>query len=272
MLSAVVRRVGVAQVDLVLAGARLVVAELHRDAEVLEHPHRAAAEVVGRAAGDVVEVPGRVDRLRPVDAVLGRLQQVELDLRMRVEREAALRRLRQRALEHVPRVGDGRLPVRRGDVAEHPRGEVDLAAPRQDLEGRGVRMRQHVGLERAGQALDGRAVESDALAEGALDLGRRDRDRLQRADHVGEPQSHELDLPLFDGAKNEVALLVHQPSFHAPAWDIRLAASGPVQCSCSRGIDDGCRAAAGGSAAESQTGAHPALPDGEGSRDRRSPG
>ena len=36
--------VGVAQVDLVLAGARLVVAEFHRDPEVLEHAHAAAAE------------------------------------------------------------------------------------------------------------------------------------------------------------------------------------------------------------------------------------
>ena len=63
-------RVGVAQVDLVLAGAALVVAELDRDAEVFEHAHRAATEVVRRAAGDVVEVARRVDRLGAVRAEL----------------------------------------------------------------------------------------------------------------------------------------------------------------------------------------------------------
>jgi hypothetical protein len=58
--------VRVAQVDLVLARAALVVAVLHRDAEVLEHPHAPATEVVRRAAGNVVEVAGRVDRLGAV--------------------------------------------------------------------------------------------------------------------------------------------------------------------------------------------------------------
>ena len=85
-------RVGVAQVDLVLAGPALVVAELDRDAEVLEHPHRAAAEVVRRAAGHVVEVAGGVDGLGAVRAERRRLEQVELDLGVRVEREAARRR------------------------------------------------------------------------------------------------------------------------------------------------------------------------------------
>jgi hypothetical protein len=43
-----------------------VVAVLDRDAEVLEHAHAAAAEVVRRAAGHVVEVARRVDRLGAV--------------------------------------------------------------------------------------------------------------------------------------------------------------------------------------------------------------
>ena len=130
MLSAVVERVGVAQVDLVLTGSALVVAELDRDAEVFEHPHRATTEVVRRAAGHVVEVAGGVDRLGAVGAERRRLEQVELDLGMRVEREAGVGGLRERALEHVARVGDGGLAVGRRDVAEHARGRVDLAAPR----------------------------------------------------------------------------------------------------------------------------------------------
>ena len=49
MLSAVRQRVGVAQVDLLLARRRLVVAELHRDAHRLEMRDGLAAEVVADA-------------------------------------------------------------------------------------------------------------------------------------------------------------------------------------------------------------------------------
>ena len=201
--------VGVPQVDLVLAGAGLVVAELHRDAQVFEHAHRAAPEVVRRAAGNVVEVAGRVDRLRPVFAVLRRAKQVELDLGVRVERESAIGCALERALEHVAGVGDCRHAIGGGDVAEHAPGRVDVATPRQRLERRRVGVREQVGFEGAAEALDGGAVEADALGEGALDLGRRDRHRFQGADDVGEPEPDELDAPLLDRAKNEVTLLIH---------------------------------------------------------------
>jgi hypothetical protein len=59
------QRVGVAQVDLVLPGGALVVAELDRDAHRLEHADGRAPEVVAVAVRHVVEVAGLVDRLRP---------------------------------------------------------------------------------------------------------------------------------------------------------------------------------------------------------------
>ena len=78
---------------------------------------------------------------------------------------------------------------------------------------------QDIGLVGAGQALDGRAVESDALVEGALDLGRGESHRLQGAHHIREPQAYELDAALLDRAENEVTLLVH---------------GGPFRCECRR--------------------------------------
>ncbi len=129
---------------------------------------------------------------------------------MRVERESGIRRLRERALEDVPRIGDGGLAVRRRDVAEHPRGGVDLSPPRQRLERRGVGVGEQVGFVRAGEALDRGAVEAETLAERPFDLGRGDRDGLQRADHVREPEPHELDSALLDRSQDEVALLVHR--------------------------------------------------------------
>ena len=92
---------------------------------------------------------------------------------MRVEREAAVGGFREGPLQYVARVRRRRLAVGGHDVAEHAGGRVHLAAPREDLEGRRVRVGEHVSLERPSQSLDRRAVEANALAEGALDLGRR---------------------------------------------------------------------------------------------------
>ena len=108
-----------------------------------------------------------------------------------------------RALEDEPLFNAGRGSV---FTAE---GRVDLAAPGKDLERRGIRMREQIGLERAGQALDGRSVEPETLGERAFHLGGGDRHGLQGADHVGEPQTYELDAAFLDGAKHEVTLLVH---------------------------------------------------------------
>ncbi len=55
-------RVGVAQVDLLLAGRDLVVAELDRDADPLQREHGLAAEVAGHRVGGVVEVAAGVHR------------------------------------------------------------------------------------------------------------------------------------------------------------------------------------------------------------------
>ncbi len=70
-------------------------------------------------------------------------------------------------------------------------------------------MREHVGLVGAREPLDRGAVEPEPLGERPLDLRRRDGDRLERADDIGEPEPDELDPALFNRSENEVALLVH---------------------------------------------------------------
>src|SRR5690606_4409491 len=56
--------------------------------------------------------------------------------------------------------------------------------------------------------------------ERPLHLGRRDRHRLERSDHIREPEAHELHAALFDGAQHEVSLLVHaHTSSSSPASD-----------------------------------------------------
>ena len=174
------QRVRVAQVDLLLARRDLVVAELDRDADALQREHGLAAEVARDVVGGEVEVAAGVDRPR-LPAVVGQvLEQEELDLGVGVEGEAHLGGLGQRPAQHVPRVGPGRRAVGQQDVAEHP-GAVAAAPPShgQHLERGRVGHGDHVGLVDPGEALDRRAVEADALVEGGLQLGRRDRDALR---------------------------------------------------------------------------------------------
>src|SRR5690606_12508501 len=87
-----------------------------------------------------------------------------------------------------------------------------LAAPGQQLEGRGVRAQDHVGLVAAGEALDRGAVDADALGEGDLEVRRRDRDRLQRPRDVAEPQPDEPHVLVGDGADDVVMEMSHGAS------------------------------------------------------------
>ena len=170
---------------------------------------------MGGAARDVVEVAGRVDGHGDL-AASARLEQVKLDLGVRVEREARVGRLRQRALEHVAQYRRGGLAVGRAQVAEHARGGIHVAAPRQHLERRRIRVREQVALLHAGEPLDRGAVEADPLAEGAFGLSRCDCDGLEGADDVREPQTHELHTAFLDRAKYEILLLVHASQPNRP--------------------------------------------------------
>ena len=203
--------VGVAQVDLLLPGAALVVAELHRDAHRLQRLDRVAPEVRGDVVAGLVEVPAGVRRHRRGAVGSEVAQQVELDLGVDVAGEAGLGGLGQRAAQHVPGVGPRRRAVGHGDVAEHPGRVVvaGLGGPGQHLERRRVGAGDHVRLVDAGEALDGRAVEPDALGEGPFELRGRHRHGLEVAEHVGEPQPHEADVAFLERAQHELLLAVH---------------------------------------------------------------
>jgi hypothetical protein len=209
------QRVGVPQVDLLLAGGDLVVAELDGDADAFEGQHGLAAEVAGDRVRGVVEVAAAVDRDRHRAVQRAVLDQEELDLGVRVEGEALLGRLGEHAAQHVPRVGPGGAAVGEQDVAEHPGAlAADTTLEREDLERRRVGHGDHVRLGDPGEALDGRAVDAHALLEGGLELGRCDGHAFQGAEHVGEPKPDKTDVALFERTKHELLLSVHvNPSY-----------------------------------------------------------
>jgi hypothetical protein len=186
-----------------------VVAELDRDAHVFEHGDGIAPEVLGHPVRCVVEEAAGVDRHRFLARLGTVLEDEELDLGMGIERQSAIRRAAQRALQHVARVGVRRRPVRHEDVAEH---SGCPGPPGQHLKRGRVGFGEHVCLVDAREAFDRRAVEPDALFEGVLQLRRRHRHGFQVSEHVGEPEAHEPDVTLFQRPEDEFLLLLHAHS------------------------------------------------------------
>ena len=195
------QRVGVAHVDLVLAGADLVVGVLGVDPELLERQHRLAAQVRAGVERRQVEVAAVVEHL-------GRLRVTEvevLELGADVEVvEAHLLGALERAAQHVARIALVRRPLGRQDVAEHPPDAGLLGTPRQPRERRRIGLRDHVGLLDRVEAGDRRAVEAHPALERVRQLGDVDRERLQLAEDVGEPEADEPDLLLRDDREDVV--------------------------------------------------------------------
>ena len=86
----------------------------------------------------------------------------------------------------------------RQHVAEHAADALLLRTPRQHRERRGVRHRDHVRLLDRVEAGDRGAVEAHPGLQRPVELAGVDRERLQLADDVCEPQPDEADLPLGD--------------------------------------------------------------------------
>ena len=82
----------------------------------------------------------------------------------------------------------------------------------QQLERVRVGLGEHVGFLDPAVALDRRPVEGHALLEGDLELGGRDLDRLQEAEHVGEPEPDEAHAALLDRAQDVLELALHVTS------------------------------------------------------------
>lgn len=208
-------RVRVSQIDLVLAWPRLMVRVFHRDAHLLEHVHGGTAEVHAWAARHVVEVAALVDRGRGLGPVVLAFEQVELDFRMHVEREALVLGFGERALQHVTWIAERRLAVRGQNVAEHAGGTLRATAPRQDLERRGIGLNDHIVFGHAGHALDGGTVEAETLLKRGFQFGRSNRHGLQCSQHVREPQTNKAHVAFFDRAQRKLLLFIHSRlSFH----------------------------------------------------------
>ena len=227
-------RVGVLEVDLVLAGRDLVVGRLDADPEGLERVDHVVPDR-DREVRAEVEVAGLVVGQRLDRPVIGAPEQEELELGAHVHDVAELLRPLDLAPEDVARVAREGLAARGEHVADHARGRA--AGPRDLREGPHVRHEVLVALGDPGEALDRRAVEPRPVADRALELVDRDRHRLDDADDVRELELDEPDalglrrLDLFH-ARHRFVGRYHRRcllSCMGPANQLRLVQGAPAR-------------------------------------------
>ena len=187
-------RVGIAEVDLVLAVGDLVMRRLHLEPHLLERRHDRASRLLATVHRRQVEVSAHVMRRRRCRAVGGRLEQEELRLHAGVHHVPLFRRACDLSLEHAARIAEERFAFRRRHVADHTRHARRRIAPREDPERAEVGHQQHVRLFHPYEPLDRRAVKEDVARQRLLELRRRDLDVLVDAEDVGELEAQKAHL------------------------------------------------------------------------------
>ena len=199
--------------DTVLRATGRMEGVLHRHAHLLEHENGGATQVARGIGWSEVEIANIVQRL-------GRglvREVVELELGAHVHDVTVFFGLLKHTAQALARIAGKRLAVRRAHVAEDAGDAVMARAPRQDLERGGIGEREHIGLVGRGKALDGRAVETDALLECNLEVLRGDCEALKPTENIGKPKANEANIAFLDCAEHEVDVLlqVHGKPFHA---------------------------------------------------------
>ena len=179
---------------------------LHGHGHLLEREDRVATQVAGGIAHRKIEVAHVVERLGGV--LVGEV--VILQLGTHVKQIASLLGLAKHAAQGVARVAGEGLAIGSTHVAENACNAVMARAPRQDLEGRGIGERQHVGFLGRGKALDGRAVKANSLLKSDLEVLGANGKVLEAAENVDKPQTNKADVTLLYGAEYVIdVLLVH---------------------------------------------------------------
>ena len=94
---------------------------------------------------------------------------------------------------------------------------------------------EHVALLDAAEPVDRRAVERHPVLERVLELGRADREALEVAEHVGEPQADEADAALFDACAARSRVVGRARRSLSAVWSVgrvdrKAGRRGPPAC------------------------------------------
>ncbi len=183
---------------------------LYRHAHLLEHQYGVAAQVTRGVRLRKIKVAHVIEgqRLVLVSEV------VILQLSTHVHDKAGFFGAMEHATQTLARITLKGLAVGSANIAEHAGSTIVTRTPRQYLEGRGVRERQHVSFLGRSKALDSRAIKTNTLFKGNLKVLWADCKTLKTSQYIDEPETDKTNVALLDRAKHEVdILLIHCVSF-----------------------------------------------------------
>ena len=191
-------RVGIAEIDLILPRALLMVGAFRLDAKLPQRQADLPADIftfVGR--GDVHIARVVIGAAGGVAAFVG-FEQVKLHLCAKGEGDPSLLRFTDGVFQQITGVGVQNRAVRVGDVAEHPHHPAAFRTPGQLGQCHGVGPQQKVRADLAAEARNGGRVDGDAAFKGALQLAGHHGDVFLSAEHITEGQPDELDILLLN--------------------------------------------------------------------------
>ena len=213
----VIRRrqgIGIAKVDLVLPGALLMVRALRPYPHLLQRqadlPPHILALVLRRDVHVPCVVVGDVGRF----TVFVPAEEIELHLRAEGETDAQCFRVRHRLTQQRAAVGLEGGAIGPQHVAEHPRHSAVIRPPGQHTEGAAVRMQEQVRVDLVAEAGHSGGIESDAVAEGPVQLIRQNRYIFLAAENIAEGQTQEFYILL----RRKLPDLIHCVLHCAPAF------------------------------------------------------
>ena len=191
------QRIGIAEVDLVLARSALVVGALRLDAHLLQHQADLPADMLSLVVGGDIHVAGLVVGDGGGPAVFIELEEIEFHLRAEGEVAALGGGIGHGFFQDAAGVPLEGPAIGVENIAEHPHDLALLRPPRKlDQRGR-VRPQQQVGTGLAAKAINGRGVDGDAVFKGAAQLAGHDGHVVLPAVDIAEGQADEPDVLLL---------------------------------------------------------------------------
>ena len=181
-----------AEIDLVLAGALLMMRGLRLNVHLLERQADLTAHVFRLVERRDVEIFAVVVGDGGRVAVLVELEQVELARGAHGQRVAGLARAAARLPQQIAAVALERRAVRVADVAVKANDAALCRAPRQHGKRGRVGEQQQVGCVNVEEAAQSGRVEMNAVFKGARQLGRLDGNILLVSENVAERQTDEF--------------------------------------------------------------------------------
>ena len=197
----VVRRaqsVGIAEVDLVLAGAFFMVGALRLNAHLLQDQAYLPADVFAPVLGGNVHIARLIVGLRGGSARLVQMEQIEFLFRAETEGVTRPRRVGDSLFQQAPGIAFKGPPVGIGDAGEHTHDLSVLRPPGQQRQRFRVRVQQQIRPGLAVEAGNGRGVECNAVFKCTGQFLGHDGNVLLPAENIAKRDPNELHVLFAD--------------------------------------------------------------------------